>query len=70
MIRVSVEVKDDNRAFSVAVYAENLRRAVEFAASRYPGCAVSVRFPLDPEVFFIEGSTIGSATVDRVTAKG
>ncbi len=70
MIRASVEVKDDHRVFSVAVYAENLGRAVEFAASRYPGYAVSVRFPLDPEVFFVEGPAVESETVELLAAKG
>lgn len=70
MIRASVEVKDENSAFSIGVYAENLRRAVEFAANRYPGYAVSVRFPLDPEVFFVEGSASKTGTVEPVVAQG
>jgi len=70
MIRASVEITGNNSAFSIAVYAENLRQAVEFAASRFPGRAVSVRFPLDPEVFFVEGPAIGSETVGLVATKG
>ena len=69
MIRASVEVKDENSAFSMGVYAENLQRAVEFAANRFPSCAVSVRFPLDPEVFFVEGPAVGSETGEPVAAK-
>ncbi len=69
MIRASVEVKDENRAFSVAVYADNLQRAVEFAANRFPGCAVSVQFPLDPEVFFVEGPAVGSETGEPMATK-
>lgn len=61
MIRASVEVKDENGAFHVAVYAENLERVVEHAASRYPGRTVRVRFPLDPEMFFVEGATFATA---------
>jgi hypothetical protein len=63
-MRASVEVKDENGAFSVAVYAENLRRAVELAASRYPGRAVAVLFPLDPRAFFVEGSTVSAPTME------
>lgn len=70
MIRASVEVIGNNSAFSVAVYAENLRRAVEFAANRYPGYTVSVRFPLDPEMFFVEGPAVGTETVEPAAAEG
>jgi hypothetical protein len=71
VIRASVEVKDENGAFSVAVCAENLRRAVEFAASRYPGrAAVAVLFPLDPQAFFVEGSTVSAPTVEFVAETG
>ena len=70
MIRASVEVKVENGAFSVAVYAEHLRRAVELAASRYPGRAVAVLFPLDPRAFFVEGSTVSAPTVEFVAATG
>lgn len=66
MIRASVEIVGNNSVFSIAVYAENLRRAVEFAANRYPGYAVSVRFPLDPEMFFAEGPAVGTETVEPV----
>jgi hypothetical protein len=69
MIRVSVEVKDENRAFFIGVYAEDLQRAVEFAANRFPDYAVSVRFPLDPEVFFVERPTVGSETVEPMATK-
>ena len=54
-------------AFSTEICAENLRRAVEFAAKRYPGRAVGLRFPLDPEAFFAEGSSLGMETSGLVT---
>jgi hypothetical protein len=54
MTRASVRVRDERGDFSITVCAENLRRAVEFAARRYPGHAVGLRFPLDPEAFFVE----------------
>lgn len=68
MIRALVQIKDKTSAFSLTVYAENLRRAVEVAADRYPDYEVSVLFPLDPEVFFVEGSATGSETVEPATA--
>jgi hypothetical protein len=70
MIRASLKVTGNNSAFTIGVYAENLRRALEFAANRYPGYAVSVRFPLDPEMFFVEGSAAGAETVELSAAKG
>ncbi len=60
MIRASVQVKVESNAFSVTVCAENLRRAVDLAANWYPGYAVSLRFPLDPESFFVEGPSTKS----------
>ena len=51
MIGASVQVRDGSGAFTIAVRAavraENLQRAVEFLAKRYPGRAVGLRFPLD-----------------------
>ena len=67
MIRASVQVGDENSAFSVTVRAENLQRAVEFAAQRYPGRAVGLRFPLDPEAFFVERSCLQMETFGLVT---
>ena len=71
MIRASVEVIGTNSAFHLEVYAKNLQRAVDFAANRYPGYSVSVRFPLDPEVFFVErADDVGSEMVELCAAKG
>jgi hypothetical protein len=71
MIRASVQLRDDSNAFSVtvraAVRAENLQRAVELAAKRYPGLTVGLRFPLDPESFFVEGSSLGMETSGLIT---
>jgi hypothetical protein len=67
MIRASVQVRDESNAFSVTVHAENLQRAVEFAAQRYPGRAVCLLFPLDPEAFFVERSCPGMETSGLVT---
>jgi hypothetical protein len=67
MIRASVQLRDDSNAFSVTVCAENLQRAVELAAKRYPGLTVGLRFPLDPESFFVEGSSLGMETSGLIT---
>ncbi|MGH3146371.1 MAG: hypothetical protein ACRDTR_11290 [Rubrobacter sp.] len=67
MIRASLQVSDEKDAFSITVCAENLQRAVEFAANRYPGHAVSLLFPLNPEAFFVEGSCPNTETVGLTT---
>jgi hypothetical protein len=56
VIRVAIDVEDGNGRFSLLICAENLQQAVRFAAIRYPDHAVRVRFPLDPETFFVDGS--------------
>ncbi len=64
-----VEVEDESGAFSVTVYAETLRRAVELAANRYPGGFVRIRFPLDPEVFFVDVSPVGTKTLELLAKR-
>ncbi len=57
MVRVSIEVYDGAARFSVAVQAESIRRAVSIMGSRYPNSDVRVRFPIDPERFFVKDPT-------------
>jgi hypothetical protein len=54
MINVSVEVREGDAPFKVAVRAESITRAVGIVEGRHPGCAVRVVFPIDPEEFFAE----------------
>jgi hypothetical protein len=49
-------------AFSTEICAENLRRAVEFAAKRCPGRAVGLRFPSGPETFIVDTSRLEMET--------
>lgn len=53
MIRISVEVRDGGAAFTTAVCAESIREAVLVAKDHYPGSAVGVVFPIEPEGFFV-----------------
>ena len=55
MVRVSVEVREENHPFEVAVYADTISEAVAAARDRFPGHAVRVVFPIDGEEFFREG---------------
>ena len=63
MVRVSIEVYDGAARFGVAVQAENLQRALNLAAARYPHGRVRLRFPIDPESFFVEDSTARAGVV-------
>ena len=58
MIRASIEVGNETGCFSVVVCAEYIEQAVRFVTDVYPGCAVRVKFPLDPETFFVEDPAV------------
>ena len=57
MIRVTVEVVSDAAHSMVTVRAESIRRAVEIAKEHNPSCDARVRFPIDPEAFFVSSTT-------------
>ena len=57
MIIVSVKVGGDNACFSVRVRAESIQQAVKIVEGRYPSEDIQVVLPIDPEVFFADGST-------------
>jgi len=52
MVRVSVEVREGDDLFEVAVYGDSISQAVARARGRFPGHAVRVVFPIDGEEFF------------------
>ena len=55
MIRVSMEVREGAALSRTTVQAESIREAVSITRRRYPGRDVRVKFPIDPEDFFLEG---------------
>lgn len=57
MVKVSIEVHFETARFAVAVQAKSIRRALSIVAARYPGSVASVKFPIDPEGFFLEYPT-------------
>lgn len=60
MIRVCVATEGvENGSARLYVKAENIRRALEVAEEHYPGCAVNVVFPLDPDTFFAQDARDG-----------
>jgi hypothetical protein len=62
MVRVSVEVRERDDLFEVAVYADTISQAVAKARGRFPGHAVRVAFPIDGEEFFTGRRTEGAGT--------
>ena len=54
MVKVSIEVRSGAARFDVAVQAESIQRALSIVGARHPGSDVRVRFPIDPETFFIK----------------
>ncbi len=64
MIRVSIEVRDGANRFSVAVQAQSIGRAVEIVAGSYPSRDVRVKFPIDPEGFFVEDHAARAGIVE------
>jgi len=59
MIEVSVEVREGDAPFMVAVRAESIGQAVRIVMERHPGRDVRVVFPIDPESFFLGGPSGG-----------
>ena len=65
MIRVFVEVTGEALPLKVEVHAESISKAVRIVEEHYPGHAVQVVFPIDPEEFFVEGSQQDGAKQDQ-----
>lgn len=53
-MKISVEVCSGATRFDVAVRAESIQRALSLVRGRYPGGDVQVKFPIEPERFFVE----------------
>jgi uncharacterized protein YcnI len=54
MVKVSIEVHNGAAHFSVSVKAQTIERAMNVVRECYPGCSVRVRFPIEPEGFFVK----------------
>jgi hypothetical protein len=63
VIRVVIEVWDKATCSKVVAQAKSVREAASIAAARYPNAEVRVRFPIDPEGFFVEGPTARAGIV-------
>jgi hypothetical protein len=58
MVKVSAEVRSGSARFWVSVRAQSIQQAANIVASWYPDRDVRIRFPIDPEGFFVEDSAV------------
>ena len=56
MIQVSIEVHSRTARFTVAISAQSIQHALSIAAARHPSSVTRVKFPIDPERFFLGDS--------------
>ena len=56
MVKVSIEVHSGTARFSVAINAKSIQHALSTVATRHPSSVTRVKFPIDPESFFVEAS--------------
>ncbi len=63
MVKVSVEVCSEGAHFDVAVRGESIDRAVYLVEGRYPGRDIKVKFPINPEGFFVKDPAARSGIV-------
>ena len=64
VVQVSIEVSSGAARFHVAVRAESIQRAASIVAARYPGGDCRVKFPIDPEGFFVNEAAARAEIVD------
>ena len=74
MVKVSIEVSNEAATFGVAVAAMSIERALSFVQQRYPEGVARVKFPIEPEGFFVEHRTararlIGFEAPQRMAAR-
>jgi hypothetical protein len=70
MIRVVIEVTNGAARFDVAVQAEDIQQSVSLVAARYPASVVGVKFPIEPERFFVKdfSEPIGHEQLEKAAA--
>jgi hypothetical protein len=54
MVKVAIEVHSGASRFCVAVQAESIERALSLVARLHPDRSYRVKFPIDPEGFFVK----------------
>jgi hypothetical protein len=56
MVKVSIEVHDRTARFTVAVKAQSIQHALSIVSAQHPSSVTKVKFPINPESFFVEDS--------------
>jgi hypothetical protein len=56
MVKVSIEVHDGTARFSIAIKAHSIQHSLSVVAARYPSSVTRVKFPIEPESFFVGDS--------------
>lgn len=56
MVKVSIEVREGAARSGVSVQAESIGRALRLVAGRYPAGEVRLKFPINPEGYFVDDS--------------
>jgi len=54
MVKVSIEVRNGTARFIVGLQARNIQQALSIAQTRYHAKVATVKFPIEPEGFFVE----------------
>ena len=65
MVKISIEVRYGATRLDVAVQASSIRRAMSFVRERYPNTDVRVRFPIDPEGFFVQDPAARAGLIEE-----
>ncbi|HJQ28519.1 MAG TPA: hypothetical protein VJ827_04215 [Rubrobacter sp.] len=68
MIRVCIEVDRGDVRSTLSVRAESILRALEIAGEQNPDCDLTVRFPLDPDTFFVRDASTVDPEVAEIAA--
>ena len=67
IVKVSIEVHSGVARFRVGVRARSIREALSMVEGRYPGRTCRVKFPIEPDGFFVEGPTARTEMVEQPT---
>ena len=64
MVKVSMEVRSAATHFDVVVQAESIHRAMSLVKERYSEANVQLKFPVEPESFFVEDAAAQAEQVE------
>jgi len=56
VVKVSIEVHSGTASFVVAIKAQSIQQALSIVSARHPSSVAKVKFPIDPEIFFVDDS--------------